>query len=177
MKQNPTELERIVKNHLVRGLVRSKDLADDLVGPSVANTKLRSNVYHSEDRNWKDVDVITINGANVLKTDMATQDKYGLVHVVDRVLFPPTVGDVVQTLQVILTYCVTFIYDSSNYGSYVTIHMASQMTNALTFWFTFIVLIQKVLFQADPEQRFTTFIKALQATRLDKEITDYNSKS
>ena len=31
--------------------------------------------------------------------------------------------------------------------------------------------------QADPEQRFTTFIKALQATRLDKEITDYNSKS
>ena len=30
--------------------------------------------------------------------------------------------------------------------------------------------------QADPEGRFTTFIKALQATRLDKEITDYNSK-
>ena len=55
--------------------------------------------------------------------------------------------------------------------------MASQMTNALTFWYTFIVLIKKVLFQADPEQRFTTFIKALQATRLDKEITDYNSKS
>ena len=87
--------------------MRSEDLADDLVGPSVANTKLRSNVYHSEDRNWKDVDVITINGANVLKTNMATQDKYGLVHVVDRVLFPPTVGDVVQTLQVTLTYCVT----------------------------------------------------------------------
>ena len=32
------------------------------------------------------------------------------------------------------------------------------------------------MFQADPEQRFTTFIKALQATRLDREITDYNSK-
>ena len=32
------------------------------------------------------------------------------------------------------------------------------------------------MLQADPEQRFTTFIKALQATRLDREITDYNSK-
>ena len=31
--------------------------------------------------------------------------------------------------------------------------------------------------QADPEQRFTTFVKALQATRLDKEITDYDSES
>ena len=116
LKQNPTELERIVKNHLVRGLVKADDLADDLVGPSVAGTKLRSNVYHSEDRDWRDVkvrrvkqllrhiigdvQVITINGANVLRTDVATAEGRGLVHVVDRVLFPPTVGDVVQTLQV-----------------------------------------------------------------------------
>ena len=57
LKQNPTELERIVKNHLVRGLVKADDLADDLVGPSVAGTKLRSNVYHSEDRDWRDVKV------------------------------------------------------------------------------------------------------------------------
>ena len=34
--------------------------------------------------------VITINGANVLKTDIKTQDDHGIVHVVDRVLFPPT---------------------------------------------------------------------------------------
>ena len=47
-----------------------------------------------------DVQVITINGANVLRTDVATAEGRGLVHVVDRVLFPPTVGDVVQTLQV-----------------------------------------------------------------------------
>ena len=37
-------------------------------------------------------------------------------------------------------------------------------------------VLSQFLFQADPEQRFTTFIKALQATRLDREITDYNSK-
>ena len=57
MKKNPSELSRIVKNHLVLGLVKSADLADDLVGPSAALTKLRSNVYQSEDRNWKDVKV------------------------------------------------------------------------------------------------------------------------
>ena len=58
LKKNPAELARIVKNHLVLGLVRSPDLADDLVGPSAALTKLRSNVYQSEDRDWKDVKVM-----------------------------------------------------------------------------------------------------------------------
>lgn len=38
----------------------------------------------------------------MLKSDISTQSGGGLVHVVDRVLFPPTVGDVVQTLQVSL---------------------------------------------------------------------------
>jgi len=125
LKQNPEELGRIVKNHLVRGIVRSADLADDLVGPSAAFTKLRSNIYEAEDGDWREVKVLTVNGALVKKRDLGA--KNGVVHVVDRVLFPPTVGDLVQTLQ------------------------------------------------ADPEGRFTTFIKALQATRLDKEITDYNT--
>ena len=53
---------------------------------------------------------VSVNGAVVLKRDLAAGQ--GVVHIVDRVLFPPTVGNIVQTLQ------------------------------------------------ADPEQRFTTFIKA-----------------
>ena len=57
LKQNPEELGRIVKNHLVRGVVRSADLADDLVGPSAALTKLRSNIYEAEDGNWREVKV------------------------------------------------------------------------------------------------------------------------
>ena len=61
LKKNPSELARIVKNHLVLGLVKSSDLADDLVGPSAALTKLRSNVYQAEDRNWKDVKVTTVH--------------------------------------------------------------------------------------------------------------------
>ena len=43
-------------------------------------------------------------------------------------------------------------------------------------FYSFLEKFAKMIFQADPEQRFTTFIKALQATRLDREITDYNSK-
>ena len=42
--------------------------------------------------------VLTVNGALVKKRDLAAQN--GIVHVVDRVLFPPTVGDLLQTLQV-----------------------------------------------------------------------------
>jgi len=125
LKKNPEELGRIVKNHLVRGLVHTSDLADDLVGPSAAKTKLRSNIYEAEDGDWREVQVLTVNGAVVLQRDLS--EGAGLVHVVDRVLFPPTVGDLLETLQ------------------------------------------------ADPDQRFTTFVKALQATRLDKEITDYDT--
>ena len=46
-----------MKNHLVRGIVRSADLADDLVGPSAALTKLRTNIYDAEDTEWKEVKV------------------------------------------------------------------------------------------------------------------------
>ena len=42
--------------------------------------------------------MLTVNGALVTKRDLVVGE--GVVHVVDRVLFPPTVGDLVQTLQV-----------------------------------------------------------------------------
>ena len=49
-----------MKNHLVRGIVRSADLADDLVGPSAAFTKLRSNIYEAEDGDWREIKVCQI---------------------------------------------------------------------------------------------------------------------
>ena len=55
-----------------------------------------------------------------------------------------------------------------------------QLVMSFKLWKLVFFLLNKFILcfsQADPEQRFTTFIKALQATRLDKEITDYNSKS
>ena len=104
-----------MKSHLVRGIVRSADLADDLVGPSAALTKLRTNIYDAEDTEWKEVKVfksvstssyltscfvkvLTVNGAKVTKRDIEANN--GIIHVVDRVLFPPTVGDLVETLKV-----------------------------------------------------------------------------
>ena len=67
-----------------------------------------------------------MNGAVITKTDIEASN--GIIHVIDRVIFPPTKGNIVQTLE------------------------------------------------SDPEQRFTTLLKALKATKLDKEISDYRSK-
>ena len=71
--------------------------------------------------------VLTVNGGVVKKGDVEFDN--GVVHVVDKVLFPPVTSDVFETLK------------------------------------------------SDPEKRFTTFIKALKATKLDKEIKDFTSKT
>lgn len=46
-------------NHIVDGLVFGRELEDDLVGTSLGNTKLRSNEYHTENDQWKEVVVST----------------------------------------------------------------------------------------------------------------------
>ncbi len=47
--------------------------------------------------------VLTVNGGVVTRQNLAARN--GLIHEVDRVLFPPTLGDIVQTLQVYYTMC------------------------------------------------------------------------
>ena len=63
-----------------------------------------------------------------MQPDIPNNGDLGLLHVLDRVLYPSTVGDILQTLE------------------------------------------------SDPEERFTTLIKALRSTGLDNEIQDYSSK-
>ena len=63
-----------------------------------------------------------------MQPDIPNNGDLGLLQVLDRVLYPSTVGDVLQTLE------------------------------------------------SDPEERFTTLIKALRSTGLDNEIQDYSSK-
>ena len=75
----------------------------------------------------KSFQVLTVNGGVVKKGDVEFDN--GIVHVVDKVLFPPVTSDIFETLK------------------------------------------------SDPEKRFTTFIKALKATKLDKEIKDFTSKT
>ena len=70
---------------------------------------------------------MTVNGGVVKNGDVEFDN--GVVHVVDKVLFPPVTSDIFETLK------------------------------------------------SDPEKRFTTFIKALKATKLDREIKDFTSES
>ena len=135
-----------------------------MVGPSIEGTKLRSNVYRTENADWQEIDVsiilfyyfklplhfrnidfilevliilqhnfkvVTVNGAVLGQRDISIHGQNGeggLLHVLDRVMFPETKGDIVQTLE------------------------------------------------SDPEQRFTTLIKALKSTGLNNEIQDYSSE-
>ena len=46
--------------------------------------------------------VVTVNGAVLVQRDISVHDqngKGGLLHVLDRVMFPATIGDIVQTLE------------------------------------------------------------------------------
>ena len=76
--------------------------------------------------------MVTVNGAVLVQRDISIHgqgNNGGLLHITDRVMFPATIGDIVQTLE------------------------------------------------SDPEQRFTTLIKALKSTGLNLEIQDYTSES
>ena len=48
---------QLLRNHIVDGIVTSTDLDDDMVGPSIEGTKLRSNVYRTENADWQEIDV------------------------------------------------------------------------------------------------------------------------
>ena len=50
---------QLLANHIVKGEVRSSELDNDMVGPTIANTRIRANVYKTEDDNWKEVKVRT----------------------------------------------------------------------------------------------------------------------
>ena len=76
--------------------------------------------------------MVTVNGAVLVQRDISIHGQGnigGLLHITDRVMFPATIGDIVETLE------------------------------------------------SDPEQRFTTLIKALKSTGLNLEIQDYTSES
>ena len=53
---------QLLRTHIVDGIVQSTDLDDDMVGPSLEGTKLRSNVYRTENANWQDIDVRIARG-------------------------------------------------------------------------------------------------------------------
>ncbi|KAE8745555.1 hypothetical protein FOCC_FOCC007744 [Frankliniella occidentalis] len=91
-------LRKLLLHHVIPGAFRLAALQDEMTGVSLAGTQLRVNTYTSQDDEWNDVQVVTINGAQVLQELSDLSIPQGVAHAVDRVMFPLPVGDLVQTM-------------------------------------------------------------------------------
>ncbi|CAH1391340.1 unnamed protein product [Nezara viridula] len=98
-KENPRLLSGLLLHHVIPGSFKLDTLQDEMTGVSLAGTQLRVNTYHTQDAEWNDVKVTTINGAKILRDKADVVVPQGLAHGVDRVMFPLPVGDILQTLQ------------------------------------------------------------------------------
>jgi len=96
-EKNPEVLEALLKHHVMPGRVPAAALTNNLVAQSLAKTPLRVKHYEPEDRQWKSQKVVTVNGARLVKPDI--QATNGVIHVVDRVLFPVPEADIYNTLR------------------------------------------------------------------------------
>jgi len=96
-EENPEVLEGLLKHHTISGRVPSSALQNNVVLQSDAKTPLRVKHYQPEDRNFQSLQVVTVNGARVIKPDI--QATNGIIHVVDRVLFPVPEADIYNTLR------------------------------------------------------------------------------
>ncbi|CAB0012479.1 unnamed protein product [Nesidiocoris tenuis] len=98
-KENPRLLSGLLLHHVIPGAFKVDSLLDEMTGVSLAGTQLRVNTYTTQDNEWNDVKVVTINGAKIVKEKSDISVPQGVAHTVDRVMFPLPVGDIVQTLQ------------------------------------------------------------------------------
>ncbi|XP_014253458.1 uncharacterized protein LOC106668836 [Cimex lectularius] len=98
-KENPRLLSGLLLHHVIPGAFKVNSLLDEMTGVSLAGTQLRVNTYTTQDNEWNDVKVVTINGAKINMDKSDIEVPQGIAHTVDRVMFPLPVGDVVQTLQ------------------------------------------------------------------------------
>ncbi|VDI05304.1 transforming growth factor-beta-induced protein, partial [Mytilus galloprovincialis] len=78
-------LSTILLYHLTNGVIRSTDAQNELTVESVAGLKVRFNIYHHSHNN-----AITVEGSKISKFDMNASN--GIVHVIDKVMIPPTGG-------------------------------------------------------------------------------------
>ncbi|XP_054284525.1 uncharacterized protein LOC129001299 isoform X1 [Macrosteles quadrilineatus] len=98
-QENPRLLSGLLLHHVIPGAFPLESLQDEMTGVSLAGTQLRVNSYTTQDEQWNNVKVVTINGAVVLQDKKDMVIPQGVAHAVDRVMFPLPVGDIVQTLQ------------------------------------------------------------------------------
>ncbi|XP_050526503.1 probable serine/threonine-protein kinase DDB_G0275165 [Daktulosphaira vitifoliae] len=108
-RENPRLLIGLLLHHVIPGAFNVKSLQDEMTGVSLAGTQLRVNTFTTQDVEWNDIKVITINGARILDdkkdivvnypSDSSSYGVHSIAHAIDRVLFPLPVGDLLQTLQ------------------------------------------------------------------------------
>lgn len=95
--KNPDVLNSLLKHHVVAGSVPSSALQNNGVLQSLLSTPLRVKFYESEDSEWRPLKVITVNGARVVRPDI--QATNGVIHIIDRVIFPVPQADIYNTLK------------------------------------------------------------------------------
>ncbi|XP_013415927.1 transforming growth factor-beta-induced protein ig-h3 [Lingula anatina] len=85
---NKTALQEVLKYHVILGDIFSSQLKNNLIASSLQGAPIRVNIY-------KDGKVITASGCEVILPDQNATN--GVIHVVDKVLFPVPVGTIVGT--------------------------------------------------------------------------------
>ncbi|XP_023722309.1 uncharacterized protein LOC111872525 isoform X2 [Cryptotermes secundus] len=98
-KENPRLLSGLLLHHVIPGAFELSSLQDEMTGVSLAGTQLRVNTYTTQDVEWNDVKVVTINGARISRDKHDVPIPQGIAHAVDRVMFPLPVGNIIQTLR------------------------------------------------------------------------------
>ncbi|CAH1175743.1 unnamed protein product [Phaedon cochleariae] len=98
-KENPRLLSGLLLHHVIPGAFKIETLQDEMTGVSLAGTQLRVNQYNMHDKEWNDIKITTINGAQISDEKYDIEIPQGYAHAIDRVMFPLPVGDIVQTLQ------------------------------------------------------------------------------
>jgi len=89
LMNNKTDLINLLTYHLVPGTVKSTDLKNELLAPSVfANHNVRINIYDGEQGGK----IITADGCRVVLADQLASN--GVIHEIDRVMFPIPEGTV-----------------------------------------------------------------------------------
>lgn len=89
LKEDKKLLQEVLKYHLISGKVFSSQLKNELTAPSVAGPDIRINIYQGGK-------VVTASGSPIVMVDQNATN--GVIHVVDRVLFPIPFEDIVKVV-------------------------------------------------------------------------------
>lgn len=83
LKDDPSELKKVLLYHVVEGVVTPHNFQNDLLMPTLQGVALRLNIYPRRPGVVK----VTVDGSYVLRRNVAASN--GHLHLIERVLLPP----------------------------------------------------------------------------------------